>query len=217
MLMTSRPPPGQKATAHFLGVGQAPERAVLQTKEFTRLQVRRACMQGGFGIARSENLVKRLSPLILAAVLAVGGAAQAQSALAPASARAAAAEADFLAKNARAPGVKSLPSGLQYKIVQSGPAGPSPKPGDIIKVHYEGSLVSGKVFDSSFERNRPALMPLGDLVPAWMEALPLMRVGDEWMIFAPPELGYGAAGAGPIPPNSVLIFRIKLLGMLSTD
>jgi FKBP-type peptidyl-prolyl cis-trans isomerase len=169
---------------------------------------------GGFGTFRPENLVKRLSPLILAAALGAGGAVQAQSAPAPAPA---VAEADFLARNAHAPGVKTLASGLQYKVVQSGPAGPSPKAGDIVKVHYEGSLVSGKVFDSSFERNRPALMPMGDLVPAWMEALPLMRVGDEWIIYAPPELGYGAAGAGPIPPNSVLIFRIKLLGMLSAD
>jgi FKBP-type peptidyl-prolyl cis-trans isomerase FklB len=160
--------------------------------------------------------VRRLSTLILAAALAPGGAAQAQSAPAPAPPPAVV-EADFLANNAHAPGVKTLASGLQYKVVQSGPAGPSPKAGDIIKVHYEGSLISGKVFDSSFERNRPALMPVGDLVAAWMEALPLMRVGDEWIIYAPPELGYGAAGAGPIPPNSVLIFRIKLLGMLSAD
>jgi peptidylprolyl isomerase/FKBP-type peptidyl-prolyl cis-trans isomerase FklB len=60
-------------------------------------------------------------------------------------------------------------------------------------------------------------MPLENLVPAWMEALPMMHVGDEWTLYVPPELGYGAEGAGPIPPNSVLVFRIKLLGMLSPD
>jgi FKBP-type peptidyl-prolyl cis-trans isomerase len=152
---------------------------------------------------------------VLVAALGAGGPGLAQPAPAPAAP--AESGADFLAKNAKAPGVKALPSGLQYKVVQSGPAGPSPKPGDIIKVHYEGTLVSGQVFDSSFARGKPVLFPLADLVPAWMEALPMMRVGDEWMLYAPPELGYGAAGAGPIPPNSVLIFRIKLLGMLSPD
>ena len=113
--------------------------------------------------------------------------------------------------------MKTLPSGLQYKVVASGPAGASPKAGDIIKVHYEGTLVSGQVFDSSIARGKPVLFPLDGLVAAWMEALPMMHVGDEWMLYAPPELGYGPQGAGPIPPNSVLIFRIKLLGMLSQD
>ena len=130
---------------------------------------------------------------------------------------ASASPAAFLAANARQPGVQTLPSGLQYKVVQSGPAGPSPKPGDVIKVHYEGALTTGAVFDSTFERGKPALMPLGNLVPAWMEILPRMRVGDEWIIYAPPELGYGAEAAGPIPANSVLVFRIKLLGLLSAD
>jgi FKBP-type peptidyl-prolyl cis-trans isomerase FklB len=114
--------------------------------------------------------------------------------------------------------VQTLPSGLQYKVVASGPAGgPSPKRGDMVKVHYEGKLISGEVFDSSFARNKPALMPLDGLVSAWMEALPRMHVGDEWILYAPPALGYGPEGAGPIPPNSVLIFRVKLLGLLSAD
>ncbi|MFL5295293.1 MAG: FKBP-type peptidyl-prolyl cis-trans isomerase [Phenylobacterium sp.] len=161
----------------------------------------------------------RLLPLVVAASL-VAGAAAAPPATPPTAAPAApaAAGADFLARNAHEKGVQTLPSGLQLKVVASGPAGgPSPKPGDIIKVHYEGKLTSGEVFDSSFERGKPVLMPLANLVPAWMEALPRMRVGDEWMLYAPPELGYGAQGAGPIPPNSVLIFRVKLLGMLSAD
>ncbi len=159
----------------------------------------------------------RFLPLVLAAVLAAG-AANAQPAPAPAAPKATVSGADFLARNAREPGVQTLPSGLQYKVVAAGPTGgPSPKPGDIIKVHYEGKLVSGEVFDSSFARGKPLIMPLGGLVPAWMEALPHMRVGDEWMLYAPPELGYGADAAGPIPPNSVLVFRIKLLGMLAAD
>ena len=154
----------------------------------------------------------RFLPLAIAAALCAG-AAQAQPA-----APAAASPAEFMARTAKEPGVTSLPSGLEYKIVTSGPAGgPSPKPGDIIKVHYEGKLTNGQVFDSSFERGKPVLMPLEGLVPAWMEALPKMKVGDEWTLYVPPQLGYGPAGAGPIPPNAVLIFRVKLLGLLSAD
>jgi FKBP-type peptidyl-prolyl cis-trans isomerase len=124
----------------------------------------------------------------------------------------------YLAQNAKAPGVIALPSGLQYKIVRSGdPKGPSPKAGDAVKVNYEGKLLDGTVFDSSFQRGKPVLMPLGGLIPAWMEALPLMHPGDEWVLYVPPDLGYGADGQGPIPPNSVLVFRIQLLGMLSAD
>jgi FKBP-type peptidyl-prolyl cis-trans isomerase len=126
--------------------------------------------------------------------------------------------AEFLARNANEPGVKVLPSGLQYKVVKSGdPKGPSPKEGDIIKVHYEGALTNGQVFDSTFARGRASIMQLYDLVPAWMEALPLMHVGDEWTIYAPPSLGYGDRAAGPIPPGSVLVFRLQLLGMLAQD
>lgn len=124
---------------------------------------------------------------------------------------------DFLASNASAPGVKVLPSGLQYKVVRSGaPASGSPKAGDVIKVHYEGALTSGQVFDSTFG-GRPALMQLARLVPAWMEALPLMHTGDEWILYVPPALGYGDEATGPIPANSVLVFRLQLLGWLSAD
>lgn len=162
--------------------------------------------------------MKRLVPLALIAALMAGAAhAQSQPGAAPAAPPTAAAQADFLAKNAKEAGVKSLPSGLQYKVLASGPAGPSPKPGDIIKVHYEGTLVGGQVFDSSIARGKPVLFPLDGLVAGWMEAIPMMKVGDEWMLYVPPSLGYGPEGAGPIPPNSVLIFRIKLIGMLSAD
>ncbi len=130
---------------------------------------------------------------------------------------ASAAEADaFLAKTAKEPGVKVLPSGLQYKIVSSGPdTGPHPGPRDEVKVDYVGSLPSGQVFDSSIDRGTPAVMSLSGLVPAWQEAIPLMRPGDGWIIYSPPSLGYGAEGAGGvIPPNSALVFKIKLLGVL---
>ena len=123
----------------------------------------------------------------------------------------------FLATNAKAPGVITLPDGLQYKVVHAGPAGPSPKAGDAIKVHYEGKLLDGTVFDSSFARNQPMLAPLAHLVPAWMEAVPMMHVGDEWILYVPPSLGYGENDHGPIPGNSVMVFRLQLLGMLSAD
>ena len=125
--------------------------------------------------------------------------------------------AAFMAENAKAEGVQTLPSGVQYKIVRSGPAtGLKPGPNDEVKVHYEGKLVSGKVFDSSYERGAPAAMPLPALIPAWKEALQLMRPGDEWILFVPPEMGYGeeGAGGGEIPGNSVLIFRIELIDVL---
>lgn len=123
----------------------------------------------------------------------------------------------FLEKTATEPGVKTLPSGLQYKVVRSGPAtGLHPQAGDEVKVHYEGKLIDGKVFDSSYERGQPAAMPLGGLIKGWQEALPLMRPGDEWILYVPPELGYGAegAGAGEIPPGAALVFRIELIDVL---
>jgi FKBP-type peptidyl-prolyl cis-trans isomerase len=138
------------------------------------------------------------------------GGSKAQTAAVPA------AETAFLAQNAKAPGVVVLPSGLQYKIVHSGPAtGARPGPSDEVKVNYEGKLVNGTVFDSSFQRGEPADLPLQGLIPGWIEALQLMRPGDEWMLYVPPELGYGAQSPDPIPPNSVLVFRIQLLGVLS--
>lgn len=122
----------------------------------------------------------------------------------------------FTAMTANVPGLVSTASGLKYKVVKSGPAnGPRPAPGDAIKVHYEGRLASGAVFDSSYQRGRPAILMLDRLIPAWMEALPMMRPGDEWTLYVPSPLGYGASGAGPIPPDSPLVFRIELQGVLS--
>ncbi len=129
----------------------------------------------------------------------------------------------FMAANAKQAGVVTLPDGLEYKIIASGPAdGPKPNPQDEIKVHYEGRLLGpagkelqGEVFDSSFQRGQPADFPeLSSLVPAWVEALQKMRPGDEWLLFVPPSLGYGDKDTGPIPANSVLIFRIRLIGVL---
>ncbi|CAN7510035.1 FKBP-type peptidyl-prolyl cis-trans isomerase [Phenylobacterium sp. LjRoot219] len=122
----------------------------------------------------------------------------------------------FLAQNAKQAGVQTLPSGLQYKVVRSGPAdGIKPRLGDEVKVHYEGKLIDGTVFDSSYERGQPAAMPLNGLIKGWQEALQLMRPGDEWILYVPPNLGYGAEGAGgTIPPGAALVFRIELIGVL---
>lgn len=126
----------------------------------------------------------------------------------------AAAEA-FMANNAKQPGVVTLPEGLQYKIVRSGPnGGMHPTRADEVKVHYEGKLIDGTVFDSSYERGVPASFPLDGLVPAWIIALQRMKAGDEWMLYVPPSLGYGAQDKGPIPGNSVMIFRIELIDVL---
>ena len=153
-----------------------------------------------------------------AALFLIAGAVQAQAQVSPPATKAAPlSPAEFLAKNAQNPDVKTLPSGLQYKIVRSGDAASgSPKAGDIIKVNYEGTLTSGEVFDTTFGQ-KPVIMALRNLVDAWMQVLPMMHTGDEWVIYVPPALGYGPEGSGPIPPNSVLIFRLQLLGFLSAD
>lgn len=128
------------------------------------------------------------------------------------------ANAAFLAKNAKEPGVTTLPDGLQYKIVTSGPAGgEKPRAQDEVKVNYEGSLLSGDVFDSSFKRGEPATFPLDEVIPGWTEVMQLMKPGDEWLVWIPPQLGYGEEAKGPIPPNSVLKFRVQLLGVLKHD
>lgn len=117
----------------------------------------------------------------------------------------------YLKKNAKKKGVVALP-GLQYEIVKSGPAdGVPPKLSDDVTVHYEGKLVDGTVFDSSFTKGEPVTFPLRQLIPGWGTALRLMRPGDEWIVSVPAEMAYGAAGVGPIPGNSVLIFRIQLI------
>jgi len=125
----------------------------------------------------------------------------------------------FMAANAKKDGViikdVTAPDGssaqLQYKILKSGPAGPSPKKSDIVEVHYVGSFTDGSVFDSSVARNTPATFKVTDVIPGWTEALQMMKVGDKWELFIPPNLGYGEFGPPQIPPNSVLVFQLELL------
>ncbi|MUH03851.1 FKBP-type peptidyl-prolyl cis-trans isomerase [Commensalibacter melissae] len=121
----------------------------------------------------------------------------------------------FMQKVEAEPGVKTLPSGLAYRIIQSGnPKEASPAPGDLILAEYEGRLPDGVIFDSS-DRHGGGLMqmPVEGLIPGWMEALPKMHSGDVWQLYVPPKLGYGEKSMGIIPSNSPLIFKIHLVGV----
>ena len=119
--------------------------------------------------------------------------------------------ADFLVRNGAAKGVVTTASGLQYFIVKSGPkGGRSPVAGEQVNFDYEGKLTTGETFDSSFARGEPLSGDVDGFVPGFAEALKLMRPGDEWIVWIPPALGYGAEAAGPIPANSVLRFRLAL-------
>jgi peptidylprolyl isomerase/FKBP-type peptidyl-prolyl cis-trans isomerase FklB len=116
-----------------------------------------------------------------------------------------------MAKNGTAKGVVTTPSGLEYFAVKSGPAtGAHPTAQDTATFDYEVKLLNGTTIDSSYERGEPLTGRVGDFVPGFTEALELMRPGDEWIVWVPPQLGYGAKDSGPIPGNSVLRFRLAL-------
>ena len=119
----------------------------------------------------------------------------------------------FLAENQKKEGVKTLPSGLQYKVIKTG-TGNSPKSTDEVTVHYRGTLIDGTEFDSSYRRGKPETLPVNAVIPAWTEALQLMQVGTKWQLFVPSNLAYGERGAGQIiGPNAVLIFEIELISI----
>jgi FKBP-type peptidyl-prolyl cis-trans isomerase FklB len=120
----------------------------------------------------------------------------------------------FLAENAKKEGVKSLPSGLQYKVITPG-TGKSPKATDTVTTHYKGTLIDGTEFDSSYKRGQAAVFPVNGVIAGWTEALQLMKVGDKWQLFIPPDLAYGERGAGPIGPNATLIFDVELVSVKS--
>jgi peptidylprolyl isomerase/FKBP-type peptidyl-prolyl cis-trans isomerase FklB len=152
--------------------------------------------------------------LVLIAALALAACGQS----APPAPDAAGIGRTFLANNAHVAGVTTTASGLQYRILRSGPAtGLHPKPADEVKVDYEGKLLDGEVFDSSYQRGAPAVLTVRELVPGWQEALQLMRPGDEWLIYLPAKLGYGDKGAGPIAPGSVLMFKLDLIDVLPDE
>lgn len=119
----------------------------------------------------------------------------------------------FLAANKSKDGVVTLPSGLQYKILQAG-TGEKPTTGDSVVCNYRGTLINGKEFDSSYKRGQPATFPVSGVIKGWTEALQLMPVGSKWQLFVPAELAYGARGAGgDIGPNSTLIFEVELISI----
>lgn len=121
---------------------------------------------------------------------------------------------EFLAKNAKEPGVQTTASGLQYKVMSPG-TGPKPKATDTVTVHYTGMLLDGTKFDSSYDHGGPATLPLAQVVPGWREGIQLMPVGSKYRLWIPASLGYGEMGTpgGPIPPNATLVFDVELLGI----
>ncbi len=121
--------------------------------------------------------------------------------------------AAFLAENAKKAGVKTTASGLQYEVITEG-KGARPKATDQVKVHYEGKLVDGTVFDSSVKRGEPVTFPLNQVIPGWTEGVQLMTVGSKYRLVIPAALGYGEQGAGPIPPKGVLFFEVELLDIV---
>ena len=125
-----------------------------------------------------------------------------------------AAEAKFMAENAKAEGVQVTASGLQYKVISEGD-GPKPAMNSKVRVHYQGSLLDGTVFDSSIARGEPLEFMLTQVIAGWTEGLQLMNVGSKYRLFIPAKLGYGSRGAGQaIPPDAALIFDVELLAIV---
>lgn len=122
----------------------------------------------------------------------------------------------FRADYAKKSGVKKTDSGLLYKIEKPG-KGESPKKEDMVKVHYKGTLTDGTVFDSSFDRGEPIEFQLQQLIPGWVEAIPMLKKGGKMELVIPPQLGYGDRQAGKIPAHSTLIFEIELIDFKAAD
>jgi FKBP-type peptidyl-prolyl cis-trans isomerase FklB len=119
----------------------------------------------------------------------------------------------FLAENKKREDVKTLPSGLQYKVMKAG-AGKKPQINDTVTTHYRGTLIDGTEFDSSYRRGQPVSFPVAGVIPGWTEALQLMGEGAKWQLFIPPNLAYGERGTGGvIGPNATLIFEIELISI----
>lgn len=123
-----------------------------------------------------------------------------------------AAGAAFLAENAKKTNIKTTASGLQYEVLSQGKGAKSPSATDTVTVHYKGTTLDGKEFDSSYSRGEPASFPLNRVIPGWTEGVQLMKEGDKFRFFIPSELAYGAEGAGrDIGPYSTLIFEVELI------
>jgi len=122
----------------------------------------------------------------------------------------------FLAENGKKPGVVTTASGLQYQVLTEG-TGAKPGPKDGVKVHYKGSLLDGKTFDSSYDRGQPAVMPLEGVIPGWSEGLQLVKVGGKTKFWIPAKLAYGEQAPPMIGPNQVLVFEVELLDIVKPN
>jgi FKBP-type peptidyl-prolyl cis-trans isomerase len=131
--------------------------------------------------------------------------------------KAAAKNDEFLKKNSKEKGVKTTDSGLQYMVIKEG-KGKKPTAKDTVEAHYKGTLLNGKVFDSSYDRGEPAQFPLSGVIKGWTEGVPLMTVGSKYKFWIPSDLAYGPRGRPPvIPPNSLLVFEIELLDVVAAE
>jgi FKBP-type peptidyl-prolyl cis-trans isomerase FklB len=119
---------------------------------------------------------------------------------------------EYREKNKKTRGVVELKSGVQYKVLEKG-SGKKPSPTDTVVVHYKGTLVDGKVFDSSYDRNQPLTIAVNGVIPGWQEILPMMSTGAKWNVVIPPEQAYGQRGSGAIGPNATLVFDIELVSI----
>ncbi len=186
-------------------------RAAMQVMQQVGTVVDAAAAQAGFAdsIAQSPSRVDETQAQL--AFEAMGKALEAKNAEAG---KAAVAAGDaFRAANAKKAGVKTTASGLQYEVLKAG-TGPKPTAEQTVSVHYTGTLVDGKVFDSSVQRGQPAEFPVGQVIQGWVEALQLMPVGSKWRLVIPPAIAYGERGAPPdIAPNATLVFEVELLGI----
>ncbi|MET0274103.1 MAG: FKBP-type peptidyl-prolyl cis-trans isomerase [Phenylobacterium sp.] len=152
--------------------------------------------------------------LVLAGCAHAPPPAPAASNEAPSQARWEAGQAAYLAWNGKRRGWTTTASGLQYKKIVSAPASaPRPEPGATVTIHYVGTFIDGREFDSSRKRDEPATFPLGRLIKGWQEGVPMMRVGERWLFVVPADIGYGSRNRDPIPPNSALLFDIELIAI----
>lgn len=121
----------------------------------------------------------------------------------------------YLEANKKKKGVTTTASGLQYKVLKEG-KGDSPKDTSTVKVHYQGTLIDGSEFDSSYKRNQPAEFPVNGVIKGWTEALKMMKVGSQWELTIPADIAYGKMGRPGIPPNSVLVFKVELMEIVDS-
>ena len=161
--------------------------------------------------------MKLLFPLTLALAACVTGCEKTQPTPAPAAPASSAGASNATAGStnaAAASEIKTTASGLKYQVLKQGNGTASPKATDTVKVHYQGTLLDGTIFDSSIQRGEPISFPLNGVIPGWTEGLQLMKVGDRFKFIIPPNLAYGPNSPSPaIPPNSTLVFEVELLAI----